>query len=193
METPENPSPRPPPSRFFRNLLTTLSLLAVCIVAGLWAQKNGRLQSRPPSTPSAIATEPPIEIEATPTPLPPHFPDTESDLSREFHGEKSLDEAFAACWPNHPIPDSVVLDGTALTEANLAKLFGPVERHESLDSGRIGLLFSASENAPGFAPRAVGSAVKAESSDGFQHFQVRAAGRMLQCETRDTRVLCECI
>jgi O6-methylguanine-DNA--protein-cysteine methyltransferase len=41
--------------------------------------------------------------------------------------------------------------------------------------------------------RAVGSAVKSESSDGFQHFQIRAAGRMLQCETRDTRVLCECL
>ncbi len=190
METPEGPSQTPPPSRFFRNLLTTLALLAVCIVAGLWAQKNGLLQPRPVTTTATVdLSQPAAEVEATPTPLPRHFPDTETDLSREFHGEKSLDEAFLACWPNQLIPDSVVLDGSALNEANLVKLFGPVERHENLDGGRIGLLFSAS----GFAPRAVGSAVKSESSDGFQHFQIRAAGRMLQCETRDTRVLCECL
>lgn len=177
---------------FFRNLIVTLILLTACVVGAFWARDNGILKPRPQAiAPNETTETPATEVEATPTPLPAHFPETEGDLSREFHGEKSLDEALHVCWPNHPIPDDVTLDATALEEENLTKLFGKIERREDLEGGRMGLLFSAAGST--FAPRAVGSAIKSESPGRFQHIQIRAAGRMLQCETRGERVLCECI
>ncbi|CAN5466939.1 hypothetical protein BH10BDE1_BH10BDE1_25400 [soil metagenome] len=183
-----------PPKSNFKNLILTIVLAVLVLAVAYESAKRGVFPLKREQVPVALNGEPspPVEsVEPTPTPLPMHFPELETDDLRDSkRTAMGLVEAFKSCWPKAPIMGEPDTNGLAagMTLANVEKLFGKVKKREVLEvhdaSRRLGLLFDTAV----FPAGAAGSAT--EDDDTLRDLQVRASGRMLHCDNAER---CECL
>lgn len=176
----------------FKNIVLTTILAGLVFWMGAESANRGIFKLKRAETPTESNAEPSAAAALpTPTPLPAHFPEVETeDLAVESGEIAPLPQAYTACWPESPAarPSALSMDANELTTTDVETLFGHVKKREVLEKTeegtKLGLLFDTSV----FNAGAAGSAT--EKNGAYIGLHLRAAGRMLHCESVQR---CECL
>lgn len=190
MQSTKSPSAKP-----LRNAFVTLILGVVVFWLGYESNERGVFKMKRPST-EAVASAPPVAsesattpsvAEASPTPLPPHFPTVEeNDLAaKKAHDEMSLSAAFSSCWVGAqevPQPENAMM-----TLNDITTLFGKLKKREVLEKTEHGTKLGLILEPEIFLSGAAGTATELDGK--ITEFKLRADGRILQCQGAE-RCLC---
>lgn len=174
--------------------IATIAILAVAVFwlghesseRGVFKFKRVEQSTLIASDKAELPVKPP---EPTPTPLPTDFPVvTDGDLAETQVGFLSLEEAYSQCWKKNLKSLPEIPPNGEITPLEAETLFGKIKRREILEISKgavkVGLLFDTTVFPAGGA----GSAT--ETDGRLNRLLLRAAGRMLHCESPNR---CECL
>ena len=186
------------------SLLKNIAIIAILSAAVFWlghesGERGVFMLQRPQQIGSQETASKQAEAPANlPEPtLPTDFPQvTDGDLVEPDVGFLSLKEAYSRCWKKSAesfaditadIAAEIPADGE-ITTLEAEALFGKIKRREILEKSngavKVGLLFDNTVFPAG------GAGAATETEGRFHQFRLRAAGRMLHCESPNR---CECL
>lgn len=175
-------------------MLKNIAVIAILSAAVFWlghesSERGVFKYERVEQNASNEAQLPIKQPDPAPTPLPNDFPQVvDGDLESAQSGFLSLQDAYSNCWKKNAdrVPE-IPPDGE-ITTLEAESLFGKIKKREILEKSngalKVGLLF---DNVI-FPAGAAGSAT--EKDGRINQFRLRAAGRMLHCESPNR---CECL
>lgn len=180
-----------PPASLLRNIAVTVIIGTVVFWLGRESAERGvfKLERDVPNGQAVIELlAVPEPAAPTPTPLPAHFPTIRgADIESDKNSFLSLADACASCWKLKVNTSEIAPDGE-ITPLEAEKLFGRIKKREVLEKTaakvKLGLIFSVEV----FPTGAAGSATEIDGR--WTELQIRAAGRMLHCESPNR---CQCL